>query len=398
MPEISECIEVAIDRLAHGGDGVGRHEGQVVFVPHTAPGDLIRAAVTEVHPRFLRAKLLDVLRPGPGRREPLCRHAGHCGGCHYQHVVPEVQAAAKLQALEDALKKTGGIVFEGQIAMHRGAEFGYRLRARFEVTETEGQKRLGLRAAGQHSTVAILECPVLVPELQEALPRLWEAAPAGADLQVLAADGGEVLSAAVSKEDEASTRAALPRKATADSGTIRIGEFAFRVKGQSFFQAHRGLLETLHARVLPEEGGTLAFDLFAGVGFFSLPLTKRFTRVFAVESDAVATALAERSANEHDLKNLRCERESVLSFLKRTTKTADFVLLDPPRTGAKSEIEALLQRPPVRIHYLSCDPHTFARDLKRLLAAGYAIERLEAFDLFPQTYHIEAFAALKLVR
>ncbi len=391
---MSEIIEMRIEKLVYGGDGLGRVEGRAVFVPGTSPGDLVRARVVERKKSFLRAEVLDVLEPGPARRTPPCPLAGECGGCQFQHVDYGAQIAAKGEFVRDALARIGRIDFAGDIPVHADAEheLSYRVRATAHVVKTRDRVLFGFFAPRSHRVVDVESCPLLVPELDAA----WHRARSSREKLHRV----ETLDLAVG---DAGAAADPPVAAVGGSDLeTEVAGVRYRFAPGTFFQANRPLLGSL-VRVATdgdEEGGALALDLFAGVGLFAIPLARRFGRVVAVESDGRAAAFARANADANGVANMRVVAEPVESWLAGRPVAegeVDLALLDPPRTGLGLEGARLLAGlAPRRIVYVSCDPSTLARDLRVLVDAGYGLRSVDAFDLFPQTFHVETVARLDL--
>jgi 23S rRNA (uracil1939-C5)-methyltransferase len=170
--------------------------------------------------------------------------------------------------------------------------------------------------------------------------------------------------------------------------------FRYLIEPESFFQGNRHLVGELVAGALGDERGDLAFDLYAGVGLFSLPLSRRFSRVVSVEDERRAATLGRVNAKTNGCDNVTYLRATTEQFLCSNKERPDLVLMDPPRLGAKPAIPALLQLRARRLVYVSCDPQTLARDLRQLVDGGYALEQVEGYDMFPMTFHVEAVARL----
>jgi len=259
------------------------------------------------------------------------------------------------------------------------------MRASAHLARTRDGVVLGFYAAKSHHVVDIPSCPLLVPELDEA----WRSAYASrADLHRL-----ETLELAAGDTATASA----PPIASIGGGDLEVAVegIRYRFVPSSFFQSNRTMLAPLVRAVREAAGdGASAVDLFAGVGLFTIPLARRYARVVAVESDSQAAALARANAAANDAPNVEVEAVAVASWLERTVEGAfDLVLLDPPRTGLGLDAARELVRiAPPRIVYVSCDPSTLARDAKVLVDGGYRLEHVEAFDLFPQTFHVESVA------
>jgi 23S rRNA (uracil1939-C5)-methyltransferase len=371
-----QVVELAIDRLAYGGDGVARHDGVVVFVPFTAPGERVRARVTEVRKRFARAALEDVLVPSPERRAPPCRYFGACGGCQLQHLTEAAQREAKVGFVRDALRRIGGADWSGPLPMLAADGFGYRLRARLAARGG----RLGYHRADSHEVVDVERCPLLVPALDQALAAARAArVPLPRELVLAAGDDGVAAAPALPGLPDRELRR-------------RVGAHGYRLAAGAFFQANAQLLEALVAAAVPEGGGALALDLFAGVGLFTLPLAQRFARVVAIEADPAAVELLRANAPA----NVEVVAADAAVWLARASfaEPPDLALLDPPRAGAAGVLPALAAARARRIAYVACDPATCARDLAPLLAGGWRLQSVTALDLFPQTFHVETVVHL----
>jgi 23S rRNA (uracil1939-C5)-methyltransferase len=379
-------ILLAIERLAAGGEGVGRApDGRVVFVPYTAPGDRVRVRIVESRPRFARAHVQELIAPGAARTDPVCPVFGSCGGCAWQHVAYEAQLAAKQDLVADAIRRIAGLALPdaGVDIVPSPTPYGWRGRTR--VAAARG--RVGYRRARSHALQPVTRCPVLVPELDAALHALAADPPQDGELELAIGDGGAPRTAPLARDGRA---APGPRIALAAGGD------RLEISPGVFFQAHAGLRGALREAALDAAGtGALAADAFAGAGFFTLGLARRFERVLAVESEPAAAADLRRNAAAIGLANVEVLASRVEASLARLRR-AEVVLLDPPRTGLPRGFAAgLAAGETQRVVYVSCEPSTLARDLAALAAGGLTLSRVTAFDLFPQTPHVEAIAALE---
>jgi tRNA/tmRNA/rRNA uracil-C5-methylase (TrmA/RlmC/RlmD family) len=384
---MSTSIEVRIESLAYGGDGIGRIDGRAIFVPRTAPGDLVRVRITEDRKSYLRGEVVDLVEAGPNRRDAPCRYFGTCGGCQLQHVVYPAQVEAKAGFVRDALTRIGRIDLPHPVPIHNdpSSEFGYRLRATAHAVRTRRGTIFGFYASRSHRVVDIDACPLLVAPLDDAWRTARRSVTASGIVDLAAGD--ERVS--VSPASEAGSGSTLE---------IDVGGFRYLFAADVFFQANRFMLETLVSRAVDGLGGDLAVDLFAGVGLFTLPLARGFERVVAVESDPHAIRFARDNAQRNGVANLDLRVSSVESWLEASDHAPGAIgtlLLDPPRGGVGQEGAAKIARlAPETIVYVSCDPATLARDLRVLLDNGYALREVEALDLFPQTVHVETIARL----
>lgn len=384
--EVDE-IEVEIEQLVAGGEGLARFEGIPIFVPRSAPGDRLRVRLVERKPDYGRAGIVEILEPGPGRRPPPCPFFDRCGGCDLQHLDDDLQPRLKAAAVVETLARLGGIELARPPEVITGASWGYRLRTQLKTRPgPEGEIEVGYFARGSHDLVAVDRCPILVPELEELLPRLPRLLDEQATrLDLTAGDRGAVTSAPVTP--------GLPHGEV----SLTVGDVELHYDARVFFQAHRGLLERLVERAVGEETGETAYDLYSGVGLFSLPLARRYERVVAVEADRIAARFCRNNARRNKLPGVETVNRSIETWVEELPRDADRVVVDPPRSGLPSVVRrTLTSRPPKKLTYVSCHAATLARDLKAL-TRRFALAELTLFDLFPQTGHMEAVAQMTRV-
>jgi 23S rRNA (uracil1939-C5)-methyltransferase len=428
-----ESLEVTIERILPGGVGLAHAEGRTVFVALAAPGDVVRVRVESVRGRVAFASIVEVLRPSLARVEPPCPYFGRCGGCDFQQLDYRAQLDAKVEIIRDCLRRVARVEPPSEIHITPSPlEWRYRSRARWQHDAV--RNFLGYYERGSHRVCDVVECPVAAHEVQDRLTRLRESMRRGAlpsdaaEFEAVAGDEGVALAPAVEPGDE--------REQT----RLIAGE-RYRFDAGCFFQINHALLEPLVREGLrdvlreikgePTDAGEVvardvvgdaaggvtnvdasdgagetlnyvsgetALDLYAGVGLFTLPLARRFERVVAIEGNPASSAYARRNLSDAGLTNARVETGSVGALLAHNAERlgrADFVLLDPPRAGAEPEaVRAIINLSPRQISYVSCDPATLARDLLAFTSAGYRLASVRAFDLFPQTHHVETVAHL----
>lgn len=392
-----EVVEVVIEKLVTGGLGLARHEGLTVLVPLAAPGDRLAVRLVERRAGWARGELLEVLAPGPARRDAPCPHYARCGGCDLQHLDEDAQLAAKVQAAVETLARLGGVRLERPPAVVAGVPWAYRRRAQLRVVAPrDGQEpvRLGQLARGSHEVVALESCPVLAPALEERLRDLpARLASRGAGRLELAAGDGGAWTALLDGE-------LLEGGGAQGSITVRVGDFEYRFDARCFFQSHAQMLGPLVDAALgpaDDEAGAAgeAADLYAGVGLFTLPLAARHARVHAIESEPAAAEFLAGNAECNGVTNVSVRAEPVEQAAAGLPRGMARVLVDPPRAGLSPPVRrALLDLAPRRLTYVSCDVATLARDL-RALAPAFTLESLTLLDLYPQTSHIEAVAQLR---
>lgn len=424
-------MEVKIEKLVYGGDGLGHHDGHTVFVPYVLPEEVVRVREVERKKKFVRGRAQHIVTPSPGRVSPPCPHFTQCGGCHYQHIPYDAQMNFKAAILRETLSRIGRISWDGPIHSHPSPPLRYRNRAQWKIRPTGARQAIGYFQAASTALCPVEQCPVLSPRLEGVLSTLRALLAEGAlpaslrevEAFVDAADEQVLLNAALESFSispatlAGQLRAAIPGVETVlfhdmardrfelfGPGHLnyRVADTIYRVGHLSFFQANRFLLDELAQAVLAGGEGRLALDLFAGVGLFTIPLSRHYQRVIAVESNAAAArdleaniaaaACPERSRGAVSAQTASSPVEKLLNDWQ---ETPDLIVLDPPRAGVPAEaLQRIVSLAPPRVHYLSCDPATLARDLPALLAGGFLIEEIHLFDMFPQTFHIETFVRL----
>ncbi len=434
---MADELQLLIEKLVYGGDGLGHADGNTVFVPYVLPAEEIRAEVKSRKKKMVWAKPTEILQPAAERVQAACPHFGACGGCHYQHASYQAQVKLKTEILRETLSRMGGVQWKGEITTHTAEPWHYRNRAQWAVRGAN-PRALGYYLPESKAIVPVDRCDVLSPTLGNTFARLQEAARNGTlpndtveiEAFVDSADAKVALNVACKDfsrpvgELTQFFHVSVPalhsllllnqkndRFDLSGPGYLiqEAGGYQFRVGHLSFFQVNRFLIEELLKSVLAGAHGGLALDLYAGVGFFTLPLTKAFERVVSVDSNLSATRNLRENAETAD-RSIVSQHVQTEQFLKTTSERPDFVVLDPPRAGlGQSAAQKLADLGPSEIVYLSCDPSTLARDLAVLLetarkpanapSAGhrYEIESLDFFDLFPQTYHIETLVRMKRV-
>lgn len=410
-------LDLVIEKPASGGFMIGRHDGEVILVRGAIPGERVRVRVTRADKRVAFAETASVLEPSADRREP--RGDPACGGCLYGFIDYPRQLALKGQVIHDAFTRIGRVPVEGPIEVTGSPERAYRMRARFHVRGREiGFYREGThelceaRSTGQLSeesvaaveaavaSLAVQGITVLAAELSENVAADARAlhfdlrgpkAPQDAFERAVAAAGLTGCTARSADETFYSAGNPLVSDPLEILSGSRVGAGALSRHPEAFFQGNRFLLASLVSAVMEAVPEGSVYDLYAGVGLFSVPLAAWGSRrVTAVEGDPVSSRdLRQNAAPYHD--TLRVVRSSVEAFLARGGRTApDTLIVDPPRTGmSKEATDGIVGLRPRRIVYVSCDAPTMARDTRRLLAAGYELVSLRGFDLFPNTPHVE---------
>jgi 23S rRNA (uracil1939-C5)-methyltransferase len=433
---VTTMFEFTPQKLVYGGEALGHHQGRTVLVTGALPGERLEVEEVRTAKGVVHARSVRVLEAAPERVDPPCPYFGRCGGCQYQHLLPERQTDAKREILRETLRRIGQILWDGEIPTHTAQPWNYRNQAQFKLAgQGDGRVELGFFEAESHRLLPIDNCLIVSPRLNAVLDALrggeWsEHLAPFREIELLADDRDEevriTLRAApdssrpldAQKAEELGKRCLdlLPGVTSAgvERGrslhvfgkpalTYSVGDFSYQVRHGSFFQASRLLVPELVKNVtsdgledLPE--ARLALDLFAGVGLFTLPLARRFGQVIAAESNPLSSR--DLALNARAFSNVRVAAQPAFDFLRRFAQTGpDLVVLDPPRAGVSfPTLKLLAALRPQRIHYVSCHPPTLARDLAHLTGNGYRLDSVELFDFFPQTFHIESLARLTPLR
>lgn len=395
------ALDLTIEKLVYGGEGLARVNGEVIFTPFVLPGEVAHVAPPASKKHAQRADLLSVTEPSIDRIAPPCPIFGKCGGCHYQHADYPAQLRLKRSILAETLRRGAKMDFdETRIAVTSGDPWSYRNRTQFHIEDG----RVGYRQMRSQKLIPATQCPISSPKINEALAKLnrmvkdrrW---PRFVTSLEIFTDEMQV-QWNVREATQPVAKHFFDWLGAEISGTVPgaleydVNGDIFSISGNSFFQVNRSLLGSLADLAIGEETGNLAWDLYAGVGLFSIPLARRFGKVTAVESGRAADDLRVNTGRAGV--NVESIRQSSEAFLIEANDTPDFILADPPRAGlGSSAVARLLEISPKKIVIVACDPTTLARDLSAL-KERYEIERLVMADLFPQTFHIETIAALKL--
>jgi len=392
-------MDITIEKLVYGGEGLSRVDGEVVFTPFVLPGEVVQVAPPESKKHARRASLVRVTQASEDRVEPPCSIFGQCGGCHYQHIDYPAQLRLKRGILAETLRRGAKIEFdESRIAVTSGDPWGYRNRTQFHIEDG----KIGYRQMRSQKLVPAVRCPISSPKINEALAKLnrlvkdrrW---PRFVTSLEVFTDEVQV-QWNVQEATQPVARHFFEWLAAEVPGTVpgaleyEVNGDIFGIAGNSFFQVNRSLIGCLADLAIGDETGATAWDLYAGAGLFSVPLARKFARVTAVESGRAADDL-QRNTRRAGV-DMEAIRQNSEAFLLEANTAPEFVLADPPRAGlGAAAVTRLLELAPAKIVIVACDPSTLARDLAGL-KERYEIERLAMVDLFPQTFHIETIVRL----
>jgi len=382
-----DIIEVSIDTIAFGGSGVGRVGPMVVFVPFTAAGDVVEAKIVGVKRNYLTGEIIKILSASPGRTLPPCPYFSLCGGCQYQHLSYEIQLKTKERQVAESFERIGRIASPpvGTI-IPSPLPFGYRGKAEIHgVPAPGGGFHLGFMDTEGGRLVDIERCEIVDESINTEYARLRQRLASG---KVPSRRRRYILWSGVSYPSEPYI-------------TRTVGEKNLVTSSSGFFQGNASLVETLTRRVIEMcdlKGSDRVLDACCGSGLFSLFLAPRVREVLGIEINGAAVRCATRNAKNHGITNARFQKgdvEGILNRLAGEGAQVDTVLIDPPRTGcAEKTLSAIDRLRPGRIVYVSCNPATQARDVRRLIDKGFRLETLQPIDMFPQTQHIEVIASL----
>jgi tRNA/tmRNA/rRNA uracil-C5-methylase (TrmA/RlmC/RlmD family) len=370
---IGDRVSLTIHDIAFGGEGVGRIEQMVVFVPFVITGETVEAEITEVKKNFARAKLLRVLTPSPHRVEPECRYFGACGGCQYQHMDYAEQLRMKHKQISDLFERVGRISPQVvQPVLPCPAPYGYRNRImiRSQWNGREKKLEIGFIRADNKFVEDIEECRIAEPALNEQIKEVRANPPPKGGIKVV----------------------------------LRVQPENWEVPRDSFFQNNFFLLPKLveTVRTFVKTGGARhLIDLYCGVGFFGIETADAVDSFVGVEYDQPAIGAARKNLETRKIRNgefISAKVEDVLpELLQRFSPEKTTVILDPPRKGCwPATLELLRQTRPAQVIYVSCHPATMARDLNILCGDGvFNLAQVQPLDMFPQTQHVECVADLR---
>ena len=380
-------VRIEIEDIAFGGSGVGRIENQVVFVPFTADGDVLEAEVTKVKKRYLFAKMRELLHPSPYRIAPRCPAFQSCGGCHYQHIDYAHELQIKKRQIVSVFERIGGLVpppFGDVIPSPK--MYQYRQKAEFHRTgDANGLVSTGFMGADDKTLIDIDRCELVEESINREYGRVKKY-----DAMRKIEDERMIFWSRVGyKTDEYITR--------------EVNNRTLKVPYRGFFQANAALVGRLVDSVVgacrPLNGATV-FDCYCGSGLFSLFLASEAKCVVGCDTNAAAVACAEANLEANGYSNARFyagKAENISDIISEETFSAiSIVVLDPPRIGCSPEtLTEIARLAPEKIIYVSCNPATQARDIRRLADFRYELDALCAFDMFPRTKHVEVIAVLR---
>ncbi|CAB4338356.1 unannotated protein [freshwater metagenome] len=385
--EVGQRFSVNIGKVAHGGHFIARHEGQVIFVRHGIPGEVVEIEITSTGSSFHRADVIDVKQSSPDRIVPLCEYSrpGGCGGCDFQHIAIERQRMLKADVIREQFSRIAKQEIEIKVE-EVAAPLHWRTRV---SSATNAQGQLGFYASRTHTVIPVSDCQIATASINfpELAARKW---PARSRIEIsVSSSGSRSIAIADSSRDS---------KARLTQGDAILHEEVqghdLQVSQSSFWQSHEIAPEALTEAIIGfVKDGDHVLDLYGGVGLFTAALIDvvgATGQIDLIESGSSATADARKNFAQYS--NIRIHTGEVGRTLQKID-SADVVVLDPPREGAGKEVIAqIIDKHPRAIVYIACDPAALARDTSYLAELGFSLGSLRAFDLFPMTHHVECVA------
>jgi 23S rRNA (uracil1939-C5)-methyltransferase len=400
MINIADRIKISIDTVAFGGEGIGRMDDLVVFVPFTMEGDQCEIQITAVKKNFLRGRLEKIITPSSARTKPLCRHYQVCGGCQYQHIDYGHQIAAKERQLRETFARIGKLPAPDIRPMIPSPQaYHYRGKADFQIQRVKGVPEVGFISSSGDALAPIERCDIVDESINKKLTDFRR----------------ELLTGKIRSTTDRYTVWSDPAENAPSPGIdgLHPPRYIDRwVKGKrlqvpfnGFFQANSALLDILVETVEQMCGLTgteKVMDGYCGSGLFSLFLAPHCAEVYGIDSAGAAIHCAKINSLNEGINNTRFYRGDISVMMDREFVQAgmpmDCIILDPPRSGCEKDVlAAVIALKPQKIIYISCNPATQARDLRYLTDRGIALKYVQPLDMFPQTQHIEAIALLERI-
>ena len=416
---MDQTYTVNFEKMVYGGDCMGRlPDGRAVFVPFLLPGEIAEIELTESKERYARGRMIRLLQSSPDRIQPPCPHFTVCGGCHHQHIRYAQQVTLKKELLRDQLERIGKFTQLPKIKITPSPlPFAYRNQAQFHPAPTDNPEKLalGFKKSSSDETLPIDNCLLISKEMNQLLTQIELEPDGGIQRVVLREDSTGELMMILEGEDEIPPDLTfeLPISAAYVSPNGEIFNLSgnnallyeiegkeFYVSPQSFFQVNLPVAAMMVRHILEQLEGKedlCVLEFYSGVGLFTRFIAPFASELIAIESSPSACFNFADNLDEFDNISLyEGPVEAILPILIDEIEPIDLVLLDPPRAGLNAKArQALIKLNPSQIIYISCDPGTLARDLKHLAEAGYCLTTLHAFDMFPQTMHIETMIGLQ---
>ncbi len=385
-------IEINLTGIAHLGEAIGKYNGKVVFFPYGIPGEVVKARIIKDEKDYYRAEILDIIEPSFFRETPPCKLFSKCGGCNFQHVAYNYQIKLKEIVVMEQLKRIGG--FENpedftNLTLKAENPYNYRNRADFSINK---QNLLGFKIRGTHKFLHVEYCHIMHDEINKMLAVLQGKRTKRKTHNITIRYGINTGTWLIQPQID------IEEIETGQNFyTERLLGHEFTISAPSFFQVNTYQAEKLIQTVLnyiTQEDKTV-IDAYAGVGTFTIFLAQKAEKVIAIEESRSAYKDAQINIKSFDNITYLCKKTEEALFESKIN--ADAIVVDPPRVGCMKEVlDAIVEKRIRKVIYVSCEPSTLARDLKYLKERGYKLIEVQPVDMFPQTYHIENVALIKI--
>ena len=384
---IGDIVTLDIGVIAHGGHFVAKHKNQVIFVRHAITGEIAKVKITSIKSKLAFGDAIEIIQPSADRVHAPCQYSkpGGCGGCDFQHISFKAQSDFKKIIIKDQFMRIANIDIDPNV-ISTEPHSGLNWRSRLDFAVSENGK-IGFYSHKSKNIIEIKECLIAVEKINqsEVFEKKWQ--------------DDERLSIAISSENELSIHRPKENLSTLSQLKEVVGEETYLVSPKSFWQSHKLAPFILMEQVIRHADiklGDIVCDLYGGVGLFTSPISKLIGeqgKVHLVERDNNCISDAKKMFKSK--KNILIHHGRVEEKLKKI-KNIDVIILDPPRNGtSKQVIKEIINKQPISIVYVSCNPASLARDTKILIENNYVLNNLVGLDLFPMTHHIECVALFK---
>ncbi|WP_456464676.1 class I SAM-dependent RNA methyltransferase [Persephonella sp.] len=421
-------MKITIEKLVYGGKGIGRMNDRICFVPFVLPDEEVEVKIKKEKKSFYECEPVKIIKPSLYRVDPVCKYFGYCGGCDYMHIDYKKQIEYKNEIFLETLNRIGKIKDPNILPpLPSPSDLHYRNRAQFKLKE----EKIGFFMRESRQIVNVDSCYLVKEDINNSIDGLREVLPffsfKPVELHLYSSSKDQMTAKFIFRKKIKSIPLGLkhmraflgenlegfgiysvengyPKRVNFVGSPFvyeQIGDYTFRVSADSFFQVNRfqvGNLIKLVEDELKKEKIDVAFDLYCGVGTFTIPMGRYCDKAFGVEINPYAVQDANHNRKINSSKNVFFHRSSASDALKyMLKKNPDLVLIDPPRTGLEENtINALLQLKNLKkIIYISCNPSTLARDVAKLIQNGFNLKSTRLIDMFPHTYHIESLTVLE---
>ncbi len=415
-------MKLKIEKLIYSGYGLARTQDKVVFVNGGVPGDEIEAKITEEKKSYNYAEITEIAKPSKYRVEPDCEYFGKCGGCQWQHVDYGYQLKSKEAILKESLEKIAGITdLQIEPIVASPNKYNYRARATIHAGTVKGKHIIGFKEEKSHELVPIDHCEICSPVISQLIKKIskflakYQSKSLPIDMMYIL-DSADIPALSLSPKKNSSEDEVIKLyyylkeriqgvdisvdNIDENTANLEVSRLEYITSASVFSQANPQINELLIKTLidwadLNKDHNVL--DLYCGYGNFSLPLAKKAKFVLSIDNNKKAIKYAIKNAKKNHIRNCHFEDWNVNKYLKRhkPTEKQELVVLDPPRNGAKEIIKSIIDISPNKILYVSCNPTTLARDLKELTGAGYKLKKVQPFDMFPQSFHVESLSLLQ---